>query len=86
MGQSWRPKSKLKIWGCSWRSPMPFKFAVKKSYTHDSIVMPLIAKKPKNAMSTEMWRNEIYTKRMMSENKVASDNFDNVELNVHSHD
>ena len=39
---------------------MPFKFAVKKSYNHDSVVTPLIAKKHKNAMSTEMQRNEIY--------------------------
>ena len=34
----------------------------KKSYNHDSIVTPLIAKKHKNAMSTEMQRNKIYFK------------------------
>ena len=39
---------------------MSVKVAVKKSYNHDSIVMQLIAKKPKNAMSTEMRRNEIH--------------------------
>ena len=35
--------------------------------------------------SAEMWRTKSITKRKMSENKVASDNFDNVELHVHSH-
>ena len=39
---------------------MPFKFAVKKIYNHDSIATPLIAKKHKIAMSTEMRRNEIH--------------------------
>ena len=52
---------------------MPFKFAVNKSYNHDSIVTALIAKKLKDAMSTEMRRNESQTKRSMSENKVLSD-------------
>ena len=39
---------------------MLLKFAVKKSYNHDSIVTPLMAKKHKNAMSTEMRKNKIH--------------------------
>ena len=65
---------------------MPFKFAVEKSYNHDSIVMLLIAKKPKMQCQQKCEEIKSIHKRMMSENKGASDNFDNVELHVHSHD
>ena len=58
---------------------MLFKFAVKKSNNHDSIVTILIAKKPK--MQCQQKCEEM--KRMLSENKDTSDNFDNVELHVH---
>ena len=43
-------------------------------------------KKPRNVVSTERQRNEMNTKQKMSENKFASDNFDNIELDVYSHD
>ena len=87
VGPSWRPpKSTLKIRGCSRRSPMPFKFAVKKSYNHDLIVTPLIAKKPKMQCQQKCEETKSIHKRMMSEKKVESNNFDNAELQVHSHD
>ena len=59
-GTKLKTKVQLKIRGYSQRLPMPFQFVVKKSYNHDLIVTTLIAKKNKNAMSTEMRRNEIY--------------------------
>ena len=65
---------------------MPFKFAVKKSYNHDSIVTALIAKKPKMQFQQKCEEAKSIHKQMMSENKVASDNLDNVELHIHSHD
>ena len=73
VGPSWRPKSKLKIWGCSRRSPMSVKFAVNKSYNHDSIVTPLIAKKPKMQCQQKCEETKSTTKQSMSENKVLSD-------------
>ena len=65
---------------------MPVKFAVKKSYNHDSIVMPLIAKKPKMQCQQKCEETISIPKQMMTKNKIASDNFNNVELHVHSHD
>ena len=64
---------------------MQVKLAVKEGYNHDSIVTPLIAKKPQNAISTESEETTSMHKQMMSANKVTSDNFDNVELHVRSH-
>ena len=46
VSRSWRPQYKLKIRGCSRRSPTQVKFAVEKGYNQGSIVMPLIAKEP----------------------------------------
>ena len=68
MGPSWRPKSKLKIQGCSRRSPTSFKFAVMKSYNHDSIVMPLIATKPKMQCQEKCEETKSIHKQMMWEN------------------
>ena len=64
---------------------MQVKFAVKNGYNHDSIVTPLIAKKPK--MQYQQKCEEIKSMhKQMSKNKVASDNLDNIELHIHSHD
>ena len=71
-----RPQSKLKIRVCSRRSPMQVKCAVKEGYNHDSIVTSLITKITKCNV-TEMRRNKYV--QMMSEQKVANENFDKVE-------
>ena len=84
-GSQLKTKFQLKIRGCSLRSPMQVKFAVKEGYNHDQIVTPLIAKKPKMQYQQKCEEMKSMHKQMMSANKVLSDNLVNVELHVHSH-
>ena len=46
----------------------------------------LIAKKTKMQCQQKCEETKSIPKQMMSENKITSDNFDKVELQVHSHD
>ena len=62
---------------------MQEKFATKEGYNHDSIVTSLIAKKLKGNVDRNA-KKQIRTNDVRKQ--VANENFDNVELHVHSHD